>query len=122
MPLDEPDAITQARTANQFAAHLYLGFEATNGSSSVVHFYRVPTFESLGGRTMAACLTRELSACGLQVSEPCGMRLPVLRETRMPAVLCSLAPVRTAVDSAQEISHAVLRAIEQWVVVCSLVS
>jgi N-acetylmuramoyl-L-alanine amidase len=122
VPLDEPDAITQARTANQFAAHLYLGFEATNGSSSVVHFYRVPTFESLGGRTMAACLTRELSACGLQVSEPCGMRLPVLRETRMPAVLCSLAPVRTAVDSAQEISHAVLRAIEQWVVVCSLVS
>jgi N-acetylmuramoyl-L-alanine amidase len=120
VPLDEPDAIVQARTANHFAAHIYLGFEAAQGSASVVHFYRVPTFESVGGHTMATCLTTELSHSGLLMSEPCGMRLPVLRETRMPAVLCSMAPVRTAVDSAPSISTAVLRAMEQWTALCSL--
>ncbi|MFM2070224.1 MAG: hypothetical protein RLZZ623_487 [Actinomycetota bacterium] len=120
VPLDEPDAVIQARTANQFAAHAYLGFEATRGDASTVHFYRVPTFESLGGKTLAGCLTAEFDRCGLSVAEPCGMRLPVLRETRMPAVLCSLAPVRTAVDSAHDISRAVLRSMEQWVTICRL--
>lgn len=122
VPLDEPDAIIQARAANQFAAHAYLGFEASPATSSVVHFYRVPTFESVGGQTMAACLTDELAACGLVVDEPCGMRLPVLRETRMPAVLCSLGPIREAVDGASELGRGVLRAVERWMTMCSLAS
>lgn len=119
--LDEPDPIIQARVANHFAAHAYLGFEASTGDTSVVHYYRVPTFESLGGRTMATCLTTELAACrGLMIAEPAGMRLPVLRETRMPAVLCSLAPVRMAVDASPEISTAVFRALQRWTTECSL--
>jgi N-acetylmuramoyl-L-alanine amidase len=48
------------------------------------------------------------------VADPCGMRLPVLRETRMPAVLCVLAPVRAAVDRAPAITDALLGAVERW--------
>ena len=119
VPLDEPDAVVQARAANQFVAHLYLGFEASRAPASVVHFYRVPSFESVGGKSLAGCLTTELRACGLPVSDPCGMRLPVLRETRMPAVLVTLGPVRAAVDAATELSEHVVRAVRSWMALCS---
>ena len=117
MALDEPDAITQAQAANRFAADVYLGFEAGAGERSIVHFYRVPTFESLGGRALATWLTqtlRPLAEFDLLVDDPCGMRLPVLRETKMPAVLCTLAPVRRAVDLAPLVSAASVEALETW--------
>ncbi len=112
--LDEPDAVLQARTANQFGAHLYVGFEAGRADETVVHYYRVPTFESVGGKSLADALTRELRAVGLPVADACGMRLPVLRETRMPAVLVTLAPVRAAVDAAPDVSARVVEAVRVW--------
>jgi N-acetylmuramoyl-L-alanine amidase len=42
------------------------------------------------------------------------MRLPVLRETRMPAVLCSLGPVREVVDATDAIAAAILAAVVRW--------
>jgi N-acetylmuramoyl-L-alanine amidase len=119
VPLDEPDAVVQARTANQFNAHLYLGFEASRADDTVVHFYKVPTFESIGGRGLAGCLSDELRQTGLPMAAPCGMRLTVLRETRMPAVLVMLAPVRTAVDAAPEVSTRVVEAVRQWMNLCT---
>lgn len=114
MSLDEPDAGAQALAANHFAADLYLGFESAQASMCVVHFYGVPTFESMGGRALAEAFTTALAGVDLDIGEPCGMRLPVLRETKMPAVLCTLAPVRRAVDVAPQIAAATLRALELW--------
>jgi N-acetylmuramoyl-L-alanine amidase len=122
MSLDEPDAVAQAMAANRFGAHLYLGLEGRLDQASTVHFYQVPTFESVGGRTLATCLTVELTSIGLAVTEPIGMRLPVLRETKMPAVLVSVAPVRSAVDAAHEVGSAAMRAVEAWMNVCILAS
>jgi N-acetylmuramoyl-L-alanine amidase len=42
------------------------------------------------------------------------MRLAVLRETRMPAVLCSLGPVRAAVDATDAVTEAVVTALTAW--------
>ena len=42
------------------------------------------------------------------------MRLPVLRETRMPAVVMSVGPTRTVTDAATHLATAVVRAIENW--------
>jgi N-acetylmuramoyl-L-alanine amidase len=120
--LDEPDAVAQAVAANGFDAHLYLGLEGRLDQSSMVHFYQVPTFESVGGRTLAVCMTVELTSIGMPMSQPVGMRLPVLRETKMPAVLVSVSPVRTAVDAAHEIGAAAMRAVEAWMRVCTLSS
>jgi N-acetylmuramoyl-L-alanine amidase len=47
------------------------------------------------------------------------MRLPVLRETRMPAVLCSLGPVRAAVDATDSVTEAVVAALTAWTSVAS---
>lgn len=120
--LDEPDPVTQALAANRFHAHLYIGLEGRLDHVSAVHFYQVPTFESVGGRTLAVCLSAELTRVGLAMVPPIGMRLPVLRETKMPAVLVSVSPVRAAVDAAHDVGAATVRAVEAWMKVCTLPS
>ena len=42
------------------------------------------------------------------------MRLPVLRETRMPAVVVTVGPVRAVVDAAETVSRAVEVALREW--------
>ena len=44
-----------------------------------------------------------------------GMRLTVLRETRMTAVVCSLGPVNRIADAAGPIGDAVVAALGAWV-------
>lgn len=113
--LDEPDAIAQAAAANHIRADVYIGFESHAETRTVVHFYRVPTFESVAGRSLAEDLVAALGrVTGLEPSAE-GMRLPILRETRMPAVLISVGPVRQAVDAAQQIADAVRDAVDLWI-------
>lgn len=112
---DEPDASAQAAAANRFAATVYLGFESQPGSDPVVHYYRVPQFESAGGRALAE---RIAAACAVVPDIPVptvrGMRLPVLRETRMPAVLFTVASVQSTLDRAAEVVDAIVDALESW--------
>jgi N-acetylmuramoyl-L-alanine amidase len=115
MPLDEPDPVTQALATNQFGAHVYVGFESRTEASAVVHFYRVPTFESVGGRALAAAIAGQIVAIDGLAAEATGMRLPVLRETRMPAVLVAVGPVRAVADAGPRLAAAVLRALELWI-------
>ena len=93
MPVDEPDGSVQAGAANGFGAHLYLGLSLADGPTMVA-YYAVTGFESRGGRRLAELLHARLAALlPMADAHPRGLRLPVLRETRMPAVLCSLGPV-----------------------------
>ena len=112
---DEPDASAQAAAANRFAATLYIGFESKPGTTPLICFYRVPQFESSGGRSLAE---RIADACGRRsgLVRPTveGMRLPVLRETRMPAVLITVGSVQATVDRAAELVEAVTDGLESW--------
>jgi N-acetylmuramoyl-L-alanine amidase len=118
MPLDEPDAVAQSLAANHFSAHVYLGFECHAEPAAVAYYYKVPRFESVGGRALAETLAGELAAVpGFDTLTPtaCGMRLPVLRETRMPAVVLSIGPARMANDAIPQLTAAVLRAVSLWI-------
>jgi N-acetylmuramoyl-L-alanine amidase len=120
MSLDEPDGVTQAIAANHFSAHAYIGFEAKAEAAAVAYFYQVPNYESAGGRALAEliveqlCDAQGLSAIGDMPPTACGRRLPVLRETRMPAVLLHLGPVRAATDAGPTLAASVRQAIELW--------
>ena len=115
MSLDEPDAVAQATAANHFAADAYLGFETHIESCALVQFYSVPTFESAGGRSLAELIAARLDHLDDLEPEVRGMRLQVLRETRMPAVHCVVGPVRAAIDAGPDIATAIVSALEQWV-------
>jgi N-acetylmuramoyl-L-alanine amidase len=116
MSLDEPDPVAQANAANHFAADVYVGFETNTEPAAIVQFYSVPSFESVGGRALAELIAHRLG-CAVRDLHPDvrGMRLPMLRETRMPAVQCVFGPVRTAIDAGPAIAAAVIDALEQWI-------
>jgi N-acetylmuramoyl-L-alanine amidase len=48
---------------------------------------------------------------GLRVE---GMRLPILRETKMPAVLLTLGPVDSLLPRSQRIAEAIFLALIAW--------
>jgi N-acetylmuramoyl-L-alanine amidase len=113
---DEPDATAQAAVANRHGATAYIGFEASTDQQSSVAYFAVASFESLGGRSLAERLVERFDADTMIPLQGHlrGMRLPVLRETRMPAVLCSFWPIRPALTAAPSISTAVVDAVLDW--------
>jgi len=114
MSTDEYEAAAHAAAANRFGASVYIGFEARSDTRSIVSYFAVPTFESVGGRTLASQTVDQLEHVLEVAPELRGMRLAVLRETRMPAVLCSLGPVREVVDATDAITGALVTAIAAW--------
>ena len=44
-----------------------------------------------------------------------GMTLPVLRETRMPAVVCEMGPPAAVVERTPALAQALSRAVMAWV-------
>lgn len=113
---DEPDAAAQAAAANRFAATVYVGFESRPGADPVIHFYGVPQFESAGGRALAERIAAACATVGGGIDVPVvqGRRLPVLRETRMPAVVLTVSSVQTTLDHTARLVDAVVGALESW--------
>ncbi len=114
MSTDEYEAPAQAAAANRFGASVYIGFEAVVDAASTVSYFAVPTFESVGGRSLAERVLRHVAPALTGSVTLQGMRLPVLRETRMPAILCSLGPVRQVVDATDALAAAVTGAVAEW--------
>lgn len=112
--VDEPDARAQASAANNFGADVYLGLESCPTEPSRIAFYSVPAFESAGGRSLAERLATDLAQLTGVDPVAHGMRLQVLRETRMPAVLISVGAVRQIADISREVTLTVRDALEAW--------
>ena len=112
---DEPDPHTHAAMANLFGADVYLGVEPHAEPICTISYFAIPSFSSIGGRLLARQIERAFVNVDLaSPAEVIGMRLPVLRETRMPAVLCALGPVRHVLDHTPEIGAALLDAVIAW--------
>lgn len=112
MTIENADPHAHARTANSFDANLYLGVSsaATHG----VHFayYATDSFVSAGGKVAAEWCAESVQAIdGTMPISVGGMQLPVLRETRMPAVMCTIG---LAGDLALGTVPALAQAIAQW--------
>ncbi len=109
------DALSQAQAANRFQADVYVGFEIATDAGCTIYFYEVPTFFSAGGRNLALRIAGAMRDRSPELSVRVqGLRHPVLRETRMPAVLCSLAPIEIVALKTSAISGAVNDALDAW--------
>jgi N-acetylmuramoyl-L-alanine amidase len=112
--LDEPDETVQAATANRFGADVYLGLRASTERSGVA-YYATVGFESAGGRQLATLLYPRLAALvGPMTDGPVGMRVPILRETRMPAVLCDVAPLHTVDTAVPALASTFADSVAAW--------
>lgn len=113
--LHSPDGSPQAREANDLGAELYVGLRLVPEATCRVAFYATEGFESVGGRRLAELSAKDLGTILDQEGEPAGMRLPVLRETKMPAVLCTLGPADEVVIRAAELASSLADSITEWV-------
>jgi len=114
--LHHPDGSVLAAEANAFRAESYVGLSMRPGPSCTVSYYASPGFESVGGRRLAQLATTELVATfGPEGGSVRGMRLPVLRETRMPAIQVEIGLPRVAVEGAADLVNALVRAMVAWV-------
>lgn len=111
----DSDATAQAQAANRFRAEVYVGFETVDDTACTLSYYEVPTFVSVGGRNLAkriaSAITDRVPELSIRLQ---GVRHPILRETRMPAVLCSMGPHDLVSMKTSALSAAVSDAVDAW--------
>ena len=119
--VQHPDGSAQASHANDLEADVFLTFAMADGvdeaSGCRIAYYRSPAGpESPGGRLLAELLHEELLPllpCETRGVAP--MSIPILRETRMPAVAVDLAPPAVVVERTGQLAAAVPPVLHRWV-------
>jgi N-acetylmuramoyl-L-alanine amidase len=116
VPLLHPDGSLQAAAANAAQVEAYVGLRLDpDRTRCSVSYYAGYSFESAGGRRLAELLQSLASAAlGIPSDGIQGMSLPVLRETRMPAVICEVGPTATVVTRAVVLAQAIAEALTVW--------
>lgn len=113
--LHHPDESEQAAVANGFDADVYLCVELSPEDRCLAAYFRVPGFESLGGRRLAELVVELVPpVLDLDTGTAQGMRVPVLRETRMPAVVCHLGPADRVVAGTAALADTLRDALARW--------
>lgn len=112
----QPDESMQASDANGFGADVCVVLRLRDARGVQTSYWSTTGFESLGGRRLADLVTtRCRDELGLTPADVSGMRLAVLRETRMPAVVCELGPPELVVAGAARIIQVLGEALSAWV-------
>ena len=108
MTVHHPDWSAQAQQVNTFDADLFVALDI-RAQPPVVAYFKGQHFASPVGESLATAL-----AAGLQrLNGDCsarGMALPILRETRMPAVVCRFHDVARLVRMARPIARVITEA------------
>ncbi|HVX19172.1 MAG TPA: peptidoglycan-binding protein [Acidimicrobiales bacterium] len=112
----QPDGSAQAREANGFDAQVCLALHLRDTPGVHASYWSTTGYESVGGRRLAQLLVERCQAdLDLHPAEAAGMRLTLLRETRMPAVVCEIGPPDLAVVGAARLAEALSDALSRWV-------
>lgn len=115
LTLADPDWSSQAQQANAFGAELYVGLQTTEAGCTTA-YYEAHGFRSYGGQRLAELLEDAVAVVlGVERCRAKGMSVPILRETRMPAVLCELGPPATVVAQTGALARAIGHAVAHWV-------
>lgn len=111
-----PDGSIQASEANAGRAEVYVGLRLDTGSRRcTTAYYSGYHYSSPGGRRLAELFQSTLPGrLDIEEGESRGMSLPVLRETRMPAVICEVGPPSVVVEQAPTLAMAIVDALAEW--------
>ncbi len=113
LTLHHPDLSSQARAANEWDGAVYVGVTLARDDISVAYF-ATEGFVSTGGQGLAHRCSEELGGLLGTALPMVGMRIPILRETRMPAVWVRLGPPALVVEKAASVSAALCDAVTAW--------
>jgi N-acetylmuramoyl-L-alanine amidase len=113
LTLHHPDWSSQAEQSNRFGADAFIGLQIRRGDPRTC-FYRSDHSVSRGGEVLATLVAQDLEAVIGSISAH-GMRLPILRETRMPAILCRLGDAGAVVANNAAIARSIRASLRTWV-------
>jgi hypothetical protein len=109
------DWSTQAAATNDFRADVYIGLVVAEDPIIETSYFSVPGYESDGGRRLAQLVLAELPAApGWSVGVASGKRLPILRETRPPAVVVKLGDEKVLETNQDLVVASLARALYAW--------
>lgn len=114
--LHHPEGSSQAAAANAADADVFVGVAVEPDTEACTTAY----FAGHGGASPGGLRLAELfqaaipAALDIKDGGTRGMSLPVLRETRMPAVWCELGPPSVVVERGAELAAAVAGALTRW--------
>ncbi len=116
VPLQHPDPSHRAAEANAAAVDCVVDLELLPDSSAcTVSFYRGYRYESRASRRLADLVQAELPATlGLADAGTSGMALPILRETRMPAISVRLGLPAEIVRHTVDLARVLVSSLERW--------
>jgi N-acetylmuramoyl-L-alanine amidase len=116
VPVLHPDASVQAAAANAADVDVYLGLRLdADHARCATAYYSGYNYESPGGRRLAELVhSLAVAALGVPAGGVHGMALTVLRETRMPAVVCEVGPPAVVVRNAGGLAGALVEALVAW--------
>jgi N-acetylmuramoyl-L-alanine amidase len=111
-----PDGSAQALQANGAQVEAYIALQLDprcKGCSTA--YYAGYRYESPGGRRLAELIQASVpAAVGIPDRGARGMSLPVLRETRMAAVIVEVGPAVTMVEGAPTLARSLVLALAEW--------
>ena len=106
----------QADEANRFGADVVLGLALGAEAAVQATYFEVPGFASYGGQQLARRLVDELPRLpGWPDGTANGMQVPLLRETRAPAVLLEIGPVEVLEQDPELLAAALYQAVDGWI-------
>lgn len=114
--LHHPDDSAQAQQANAAGVEVYVGLRLEpERPGCATSYYAGYRNESVGGRLLAEVVQRTVpAALGIPNHETRGMSLPLLRETRMPAVIVEVGPASVVVEHGPDLADALAGALATW--------
>src|SRR5690606_15850071 len=110
-----PDEGARAEAANGFEAGVAVEVVVRADDACTVAHYAREDYESrLGGRLAGMVCDALAVDADWPVAGPAGMRLRLLRDTRMPAVVVELGPPARAVEHGPRVAAALAHAVVRW--------
>lgn len=115
LTLHHPDLSVHAQTANSWNGDAYIGATLA-GDDFLVAYFQTEGFTSNGGRLLAGRCSDRIGSVLDSDLPATGMRLPILRETRMTAVWCRVGPPPLVVERTEAFAKALRDAVLDWCV------
>lgn len=115
IPIQHPDASAQADAANNSEADVVIAVSLRPEPGCRTSYYSGFSGESVGGRRLAELIQERLPAAAAIPDDGAhAMALTMLRETKMPAVLCELGPATAVVEHSSAAASALAESLAAW--------
>ena len=114
--LHHPDGSAQASEANAAGVDVYLALRLNpERAGCATAYYAGYHTDSPGGHRLAELIQQAVpNALGVPDRGATGMSVPVLRETRMPAVIVEVGPAAAVVEQGPALAAALVSALARW--------